>query len=199
MSKNSKSTQPVADSKAMTAALRTFKAAVKSEAGSRIKASRAAFAFEANGGKRADLISKSGVSKSTVSRYVLAGKALDLVPDADDQTAQSVANTAFGYGGDRNALVQAVKDESAPGVVAAATATPETDKKSGHKSGANKGKDSGVKVADLSTEALLALYVQVVEAIATRDDMPGEHADTFVKHTKAAATIAKNLAAIPVA
>lgn len=167
----------------------------------RVKASKVAVEYLGAGGKQADLAKDSGVLPGTVSKYVLGGKALALVPDADADTVKAIVHTAFGDGstaGDRKALVDAVKAESGAGVVAAAKA--DKPGSNGPKAKAKgKGKPETVSLKDMTTDAIITLMGDALETIAKRDDLRGKSSDSLVKFAKVATLVGKNTAALPVA
>lgn len=170
-----------------------------------VKAAQYAVEYLNAGGSQGDLVTASGVDKSTVSRYVTLGKALVLVPEGDAPFVKRLVDTVYGRsnGGDRKALVDAIKAESSAGVVAAVNADKASSKVTGETDGeteSDKGsKGSNVHVEDMTTEALLDLIASLVESVATREDMPGANADRLAKIAKTTTVIAKNLTAVPAA
>lgn len=188
--------------------VRRFVSAHNQTSKATVKAAQVAVEYLNAGGSQGELVTASGVDKSTVSRYVLTGKALALVPDGDEPFVKRLVDTAYGRsnGGDRKAFVAAVKAEDSAGVVAAVMADAGASKVTGESDGNESSDESTeggnvrtVKMDDMSTEALLDLLTATLETVMVREDMPGANADRLVKIAKSATTIAKNLAAVPVA
>lgn len=193
----------------LKAIVRKFVTAHNATSKASVTAAQHAASYLTAGGSQGDLVTASGVDKSTVSRYVLLGKALVIVPDGDAAFVKRLVDTVYGRsnGGDRKALVAAVKDESSAGVVAAVMADAGTSKVVAESTGSDesdKGESKSnarttVKVEDLTTEALLDLIAEHVEMAAQREDMTGANADRFAKIAKVMTTLGKSLVLVPVA
>jgi hypothetical protein len=193
----------------LKAIVRKFVTAHNATSKASVTAAQHAVSYLTAGGSQGDLVTASGVDKSTVSRYVTLGKALALVPDAEQSFIKRLVDTVYGRsnGGDRKALVAAIKDESSAGVVAAVRADAAASKVVAESSASDESdksdKGSNARKAitpdDMTTEALLDLIADLTEKVALREDMPGKNADRLVKMAKVMGTLAKSLALVPVA